>query len=48
MSSVDWGVEESSDQLIAVPSAAVFVFVGVDSNHFRYVRDNEVTVQFLR
>jgi len=27
--------------------AAVFVFVGVDSNHFRYVRDVEVTVQGL-
>ena len=23
-------------------SAAIFVFVGVDSNHFRYVRDFEV------
>jgi len=38
-------VEESSDQLITVLSAAVFVFVGVDSNHFRYVRDIEVTVK---
>jgi len=28
-------------------SAAVFIFVGVDSNHFRYVRVNEVTVQGL-
>ena len=28
-------------------SAAVFVFVGVDSNHFRYVRDFEVTMQGL-
>ena len=28
-------------------SAAAFVFVGVDSNHFRYVRDIEVTVQGL-
>jgi len=28
-------------------SAAVFVFVDVDSNHFRYVRDIEVTVQGL-
>ena len=28
-------------------SAAVFVFVGVDSNHFRYVLDFEVTVQGL-
>jgi len=30
-----------------VLSAAVFVFVGVDSNHFRYVQDVEVTVQGL-
>jgi len=30
-----------------VRSAAVFVFVGVGSNHFRYVRDIEVTVQGL-
>jgi len=30
-----------------VLSAAVFVFVGVDSNHFRDVRDFEVTVQSL-
>ena len=28
-------------------SAAVFLFVGVDSNHFRNVRDFEVTVQDL-
>jgi len=28
-----------------VHSAAIFVFVGVDSNHFRYVRDFEVVVQ---
>ena len=28
-------------------SAAIFVFVGVDSNHFRYVRDFEVVVQDL-
>ena len=28
-------------------SAAVFVFVGVDSIHFRYIRDIEVTVQGL-
>ena len=28
-------------------SAAVFVFVGVDSNHYRYVLDFEVTVQGL-
>jgi len=41
------GVEESSDRLITVLSAAVFVFVGVDSNRFRYVRDIEVTVQYL-
>jgi len=27
--------------------AAVFVFVGVDLNHFRYVRDIEVSVQGL-
>jgi len=30
-----------------VLSAAIFVFVGVDSNHFRYVLDFEVTVQIL-
>ena len=28
-------------------SAVVSVFVGVDSNHFRYVRDFEVVVQGL-
>ena len=28
-------------------SAAIFVFVGVNSNHFRYVLDFEVTVQGL-
>ena len=28
-------------------SAAIFVFVGVDSNYFRYVRDFEVVVQSL-
>ena len=28
-------------------SAAIFVFVGVDSNHFRYVRDFGVVVQCL-
>jgi len=28
-------------------SAAIFVFGSVDSNHFRYVRDFEVTVQGL-
>ena len=36
-----------SDQLVTVLSAAIFVFVGVDSNHFRYVLDFEVTVQSL-
>jgi len=30
-----------------VHSAAIFVFVGVDSDHFRYVRDFEVVVQGL-
>jgi len=30
-----------------VHSAAVFVIVGVDSNHFRYVQDFEVVVQGL-
>jgi len=30
-----------------VHSAAIFVFVCVDSNHFRYVRDFEVVVQGL-
>jgi len=33
--------------MITVLSAAVFVFVGVDSKHFPYVRDIEVTVQGL-
>jgi len=28
-------------------SAAIFVFVVVDSNHFRYLRDFEVVVQGL-
>jgi len=28
-------------------SAAIFVFVGLDSNHFRYVRDIKVVVQDL-
>ena len=28
-------------------SAAIFVFIGVDFNHFRYVLDFEVTVQGL-
>ena len=41
------GVEVRSDQLVTVLSAAIFVFVGVDSNHFRYVLDFEVTVQIL-
>ena len=36
-----------SDQLVTMLSAAIFVFVGVDSNHFRYVRDFEVIVQGL-
>jgi len=40
-------VQEGSDQLITVLSAAIFVFVGVDSNHFRYVLDFEVAVQGL-
>jgi len=31
--------------MITVHSAAIFVFVGVDSNHFRYVWDFEVVVQ---
>jgi len=30
-----------------VHSVAIFVFVGVDSNHFRYVWDVEVIVQGL-
>jgi len=41
------GVEEGSDQLITVLSAAIFVFVGVDSNQFHYVLDFKVTVQGL-
>jgi len=41
------GVKERSDQLVTVLSAASFVFVGVDSNPFRYVLDFEVTVQGL-
>ena len=36
-----------SDQLVTVLSAAIFVSVGVDSNHFRYVLDFVVTVQGL-
>jgi len=30
-----------------VHNAAIFVFVDVDSNHFRYVQDFEVVVQGL-
>jgi len=30
-----------------VHSAAIFVFLGIDSNHFCYVRDFEVVVQGL-
>jgi len=30
-----------------VHSAAIFVFVCVDSNHFRYVRDFKIVVQGL-
>ena len=33
--------------MVTVHSAAIFVFVGVDSNYFRYVRDVEVIVQCL-
>ena len=33
--------------MVTVHRAAIFVFVGVDSNHFRYVRDFEVVVQGL-
>jgi len=33
--------------LITVLSAAIFIFVGVDSNHFCYVLDFEFTVQGL-
>ena len=36
-----------SDLLVTVLSAAIFVFVGVDSSHFRYVLDFEFTVQGL-
>jgi len=46
-SSVDWGAEESSIQLITTLSAAIFVFVGVDSNYFRYVWDIKVVEQGL-
>jgi len=41
------GTEEGSDQLITVLSVTIFVFVGVDSKHVRYVLDFEVTVQGL-
>ena len=37
----------SSDQLVTVLSAAIFVFFGVDSNNFRFVLDFEVIVQDL-
>jgi len=40
-------IEERSDQLVTVLSAANFVFVGVDCNRFRYVLDFDVTVQGL-
>ena len=33
--------------MVLVLRAAIFVFVGVNSNHFFYVRDFEVTVQGL-
>ena len=36
-----------SDQLVTVLSAAIFIFVGFDSNHSRYVLDFEVTVRGL-
>ena len=36
-----------SDQLVTLLSAAIFVYVGVDCNHFRYVLDFEITVQCL-
>jgi len=41
------GLKRVLNQLITVHSAAIFVFVGVDSSHFRYVRDFEVVVQGL-
>ena len=40
-------VEERSDQLVTVLSAAIFVFVGVDCNHCCYVLDFNVTVRGL-
>ena len=36
-----------SVQLVTVLTAAIFVSVGVDSNHFRYVLDFEVNVHCL-
>ena len=36
-----------SDQLVTLLSAAIFVYAGVDCNHFRYVLDFEVTMQGL-
>jgi len=36
-----------SDQLVTVFSAAIFVFVGVDCNHLRYVLGLEVIVRCL-
>ena len=44
---ISWLPCERSDQLVTVLSAAIFVSVGVDCNHFRYVLDFEVTVQGL-
>ena len=44
---MDCGIEESSNQLITMLIAAIFVCVGVDSNHFRYVWDIKVVVQGL-
>ena len=32
-------IEERSDQLVTVLSATISVFVGFDSNHFRYVTE---------
>ena len=40
-------IEDRSDQLVTVLSVAIYVFVGVDSNPFRYVLDFEVTIQGL-
>jgi hypothetical protein len=47
VSSVGYGVEVRSDQLVTVLSAAIFVFVGVDCNHLRYVLGLEVIVRCL-